>query len=208
MNGIRITMLNSNYYISKYLKVDDVILSINNNMVDYNGYVTFDFFPGPIPFNDIGLWFTEGDVLEFEIFNPSTKSIRIEKVKLEIIDTNAMEFYNINSLPMYFVENNGLILSVITKGHIKMLKHLNLSVIQCVKILSQFINQRDLFTVYLSDINYEKILKTQKFIKFPVGDIISEINDIKFNNYNEFIKIVNSMKIVKIKTMDNDIYYL
>jgi S1-C subfamily serine protease len=208
MNGIRITMLNSNYYISKYLKIDDVILSINKKTVDYNGYITFDFFPGPIPFNDIGLWFTEGDVLEFEIYKPSDKSIRIEKIKLEIIDTNAMEFYNINSLPSYFVENNGLILSVITKGHLKKLKQLNLSIIQCVKILSRFLNQMDQFTVYLSDINYMKVLKSQKFIKFPVGDIIIEINDIKFNTYKEFIKIVNSMKIVKIKTLDNDIYYL
>jgi PDZ domain-containing secreted protein len=66
----------------------------------------------------------------------------------------------------------------------------------------------DQFTVYLSDINYMKVLKSQKFIKFPVGDIIIEINDIKFNTYKEFIKIVNSMKIVKIKTLDNDIYYL
>jgi hypothetical protein len=208
MNGIRITMLNSNYYISKYLKVDDVILSINNNMVDYNGYVTFNFFPGPIPFNDIGLWFIEGDILEFKIYRPSDKTIRIEKIKLEIIDTNAMDFYNINSLPTYFVENNGLILSVITKDHLKKLKHLNLSIIQCVKILSRFINQMDQFTVYLSDINYMKVLKSQKFIKFPVGDIIIEINDIKFNSYEEFIKIINSMKILKIKTIDNDIYYL
>jgi len=112
MNGIRVTMINSNYYINKYLNVDDIILSINNNIVDYNGYITFDFFPGPIPFNDIGLWFTEGDILEFKIYKPSDKSIRIEKVKLEIINTNAMDFYNINSLPTYFVENNGLILSI------------------------------------------------------------------------------------------------
>ena len=208
MNGIRITMINSKYYISKYLKVDDVILSINKMMVDYNGYVTFDFFPGPIPFNDIGLWFTEGDILEFEIYKPSDKSIRIERITLELIDTNAIDFYNINSLPTYFVENNGLILSVITKDHLRKLKELNISIIQCVKILSRFLNQMDQFTVYLSDINYDKILKSQKFIKFPVGDIIIEINDIKFNNYNEFIKIVNSMKIVKIKTIDNELYYL
>lgn len=207
-SGIRVTMINKKYYISKYLNVDDVIISINSNVVDYNGYITFDFFPGPIPFTDIGLWFVEGDILEFKIFNPSTKLFRIERIKLEIIKTNILDFYNINSLPTYFIENNGLILSVITKEHLKILKHLKISLIQCVKILARFINQMDQFTVYLSDINYEKTLINQKFIKFPVGDIISEINDMKFNNYDEFITIVKSVKIIKIKTIDNDIYYL
>jgi len=208
MNGIRITMVNPKYYISKHIKSDDVIISINNNMVDYNGYVTFDFFPGPIPFEDIGLWFVEGDVLEFKIFSPATKNIRTEKIKLEIIDTNMMDFHNVSSSSPYYVENNGLILSVITKDHIRKLKSLKLSVIQCVKILSRFTNQTDQFTVYLADVNYEKILKTQTFIKYPVGDIIIEINDMTFNTYDEFIKIVNGASIVKIKTIDNDIYYL
>ena len=47
--------------------MDDIILSVNGNMVDYNGYVKFDFFPGEIPVDDLGLWFIEGNILEFKI---------------------------------------------------------------------------------------------------------------------------------------------
>jgi PDZ domain-containing secreted protein len=66
----------------------------------------------------------------------------------------------------------------------------------------------DIFTVYLADLNYKKILVKQKYVKYPIGDVIVEINDMKFNNYEEFINIVKNHEISKIKTIDNEVYYL
>jgi hypothetical protein len=45
------------------------------------------------------------------------------------------------------------------------------------------------------------------FTKYPIGEIIIELNDKKFNNYDEFINICKE-KIVKIKTSDNEIYLI
>ena len=67
------------------------------------------------------------------------------------------------------------------------------------------LQQKDIFTVYLSDLNYDAF---KKFHKYPLGEIIIEINDMQFNNINEFMKIVNSGLITKIKTIDNEVFYI
>ena len=51
-----------------------------------------------------------------------------------------------------------------------------------IKIFNRFSLQKDLFTVYLCDLNYNKINKT--FNKYPMGEIIIKINDLSFNNSN------------------------
>ena len=50
------------------------------------------------------------------------------------------------------------------------------------------------------------ILKINNAVKYPIGEIIIEINDKTFNNYNEFIQVTKE-PIKKIKTIQNDIYY-
>ena len=75
---------------------------------------------------------------------------------------------------------------------------------QFVKILERSIRQRDLFTVYLADINYTKI---GNFNKYPIGEIILEINGQKFDNLQDF-KIICEEPIKKIKTLENEIYFV
>ncbi len=202
--GIRISMLNKKYYLNKHLKVNDVILSINCNTIDYNGYIKWDFYPEKIPFDDLGLWFIQNDVLRFEVLDTTTKEIRFENIKLELIGVNLLEVYLLPNYPKYWFENNGLILSVVSKQHIESIKDLNLSLSQIVKILNRKLYQADLFTVYLADLDFSKI---KKFFKFPIGEIIIEINDKTFNNYEEFAMLMKE-PTRKIKTSENQIYYL
>ena len=105
---------------------------------------------------------------------------------------------------IYYIENNCLILSIFCKNHFENLNSLKLSSSQIIKIFERSIRQRDLFTVYLADINYNKI---GKFSKYPIGEIIIEINDNKFNNLEEF-KEITKEPITKIKTIDNEIYFV
>ena len=65
--------------------------------------------------------------------------------------------------------------------------------------------QQDLFTVYLSGL--ENKIYEEEFNEYPLGDIIIEINDKTFNNYNEFINILNN-DIYKIKTINNDVFFI
>lgn len=199
--GIRITLLNPKYYISKHLYVDDVILSINSNPVDNNGFIKLDCYPEKIPIKDIGLWFVEGDIIEFEIY----RNNKIEKIsfKLQVISTNLLDFYNLDNYPSYFVENNGLIISMITKQHLNNLKKLNLSE-DMITILNRRFYQSDIFTIYLADLDYSKI---KNFIKYPVGTIITHINDTVINSYDEFIQVTKK-PIYKIRTIDNKIFFL
>ena len=204
--GIKITLLNKNYYLSQYLNENDIIVSINNNKIDTNGYIKFDFYPEKIAVSDIGLWFKSDDIIKIGIFDVGTKKIINKEIKLKIIEENLLYYNNIPKGKTYYIENNGLILSIITNQHLKKIKELNLSLNSIIKIFNRFSLQKDLFTVYLCDLNYNKINKT--FNKYPMGEIIIKINDLSFNNYTEFMKIVNENIITKITTMENEEYYI
>ena len=209
--GIRISILNSKFYLNKYFKENEILLSVNNSKIDINGFIKLDITPEKISIDDIGLWFMPGDIITFQVYSPEKRQIRIENIKLEIINQNLINDLSItNNINKFSIENNGLIYSVITNKHLNSLKNLNLSYYSYIQIINRFINQKDLFTIYLSDINIEEILKLNKkdnFSKYPIGQIIVELNDKSFINYDEFINICKE-KIVKIKTIDNDIYLI
>jgi hypothetical protein len=198
--GVRITFINKNYYIAKYLSIDDILLSINGNDVDNNGNVKFDFFTDKINISDLCLWFIEGDNIKLEILR--NNKIIIHEFKLEIIKTNIIEYHVPTN--KYYINKNGLILSIITRSHIDNLHDLDLNLTNIVKILNRFLYQQDLFTVYLADLDVEY---HNDFNKFPIGVIIIEINGKTFNNYEEFSKIIMD-DIKMIKTIDNEIYYV
>jgi hypothetical protein len=202
--GIRVTTTNKNYYHSQQIKPDDVILEVNNIPVDYNGFVKFDFYPEKIPIDDLGLWFVEGDTINLKIFNPNNQITSIMTIQLKFTETNLLSYYYLDSEPNYFVENNGLILSVFTEQHFDSLKKLNLNISKLVKILERRLYNRDLFTVYLADIDYTKINNS---VQYPLGEIITEINDTKFNTFDEFIQVTKNT-IKKIKTNENEIYFI
>lgn len=205
MNGIKITLINKKYYLSKYINEGDILVSINNINITEGGYIKFNFYPERISIHNIGLWFKKNDEITLGILNLNTKEIINKVFKLEIIDTNLFYYINLPSSPKYYIENNGLILSIITNQHFKKLKELELSLVNIIKIFSRFSHQHDKFTVYLCDLDHTKIKKT--FNKYPMGDIIIKINDLEFNNYNEFIEICKK-NIKKITTMDNEDYYI
>jgi S1-C subfamily serine protease len=202
--GVIITILNKYSYLNTYLKVGDILLSINNKIIDSNGRIKFDFYPEKISLSDINIWFCSGDIIRVKLFRPSRNQELIVEIILQNINTNLMEYYGIINYPEYYIEKNGLILSIITSDHIENLKYINLSFSQILKIINRRLYCADLFTVYLSDLNFSKL---SNFIKYPVGEIIIEINDTKFTTYNEFMKIINN-PINKIKTIDNDIYFI
>jgi S1-C subfamily serine protease len=203
--GVIIAKINSKYYLNKYLKAGDIIVSINSKTVDNFGTIKFDFYPEKIPLKDIGLWFIEGDILDVTILDNVTQEIRNEKIILEIIKTNIPEYYGLDNYPSYFVENNGLIFSIITYEHIERFKDININMKADIsRILTNTSNQNDNVTIYLADLDYNKL---GKFIKYPIGEIIMEINDKKFNTWEEFLELAK-IPVTKIKTFDNKIYYI
>lgn len=202
--GIRITMINPNYYISRYIKPNDIILSINSKPVDYNGNVKFDFYPEKIPIDDLGLWFVEGNQINFEILDPEKQEIRMVTINLEIIRTNLFNYYGLVNYPNYWIENNGLVFSILSKQHLENLKKLNLKMTQIIKLVNGQFNQLDKFVVYLVDLDFNKI---NKFNKYPIGEIITEINGKTFSNYDEFMTLMKE-PIKEFKTGENYIFYV
>ena len=229
--GVRITLTNKNYYHSAYLKENDILLKINDKVIDYNGFIKFDFYPEKIPIDDIGLWYTIGDTITLEILNIKTREKTTKTFNLEFPKSNLFEFYNLDNTntlldtyakhetntnndnqikkyPDYFVEKNGLILSIISSVHLENLKTLNLSMAQIVKIWERRLYHKDLFTVYLADTKYTDTAIDNN-TKYPIGEIIIEINDKTFTRYDELIAIINSIdKITSIKTIDNNYYII
>jgi hypothetical protein len=208
--GVRITSTNKNYYHSNHIKINDILLKVNGNIIDRNGFIKFDFYPEKIPIDDIGLWFTIGDNIEFEIFDMEAKSIKNIKFILEYPKSNLFDFYNLDDkykkqYPNYFVEKNGLILSIISNIHLENLRTLKLSMTKIVKIFERRLYHKDLFTIYLADTKYTDI---DNNIKYPVGEIIIKINNTTFESYNELINIINNDNITSIETIDNNIYII
>lgn len=207
-DGIIVTLINKNYYLSNYLNKGDILVSINDIVIDNNGYIKFDFYPEKVSIQDIGLWFKEGDEIIFGIYDPKNNKVITKKFNLEIIKTNLFYYNNLPSIPninKYYIENNGLVLSIITNQHFKRLKELDFSLANIIKIFSRFSHQSDLFTIYLVDIDYSKIKKT--FNKYPHGEIIIKINNQSFNNYEELMKI-NNVPITSITTDNGDIFFI
>jgi len=215
--GVRITLTNKHYYHSAYLKENDILLKINNKVIDYNGFIKFDFYPEKIPIDDIGLWFTIGDTITLEILNIKTREITTKTFNLEFPKSNLFNFYNLDNTnndnqikkyPDYFIEKNGLILSIISSVHLENLKTLNISMAQIVKIWERRLYHKDLFTIYLADTKYTDTAIDNN-TKYPIGEIIIEINDKTFTTYDELIAIINSIdKITSIKTIDNNYYVI
>jgi hypothetical protein len=202
--GIRVSLINPKNYLVKYFKEDEILISINGKYIDYNGKIKFDFFPERIDIDDINLWFSVGETLMVKVFNPRTQEERTEQVLLEDNKSNLLQYYLLPGYPKYYVEVKGLILSVITFEHLDNIKKLRLSFSQLINILNRFSLCKDLFTVYLSHLDYSKL---NNFLKYPKGDIIIEINDKPFTNYEEFYKLTQE-NVTKIKTINNDIFYL
>jgi len=202
--GVRLSIINKKYYFNKYLKEGDILISINSNPISYEGQVKFDFYPEKIPIDDIGLWFNPGDKISIEYIDTKEKKLKKVDFNLEICKTNINYYHMVDPKSIYYIENNFLILSIFCKNHFENLNSLKLSSSQIIKIFERKLYQRDLFTVYLSDINYNKI---GKFSKYPIGEIILEINDNKFDNFNDFMEITKE-PITKIKTIDNEIYFI
>jgi S1-C subfamily serine protease len=197
--GILVTNMNKDYYLNKYIKNNDIIISINGKSVDNKGYIKFDFYPEKILINELGFWFTDNDELTFKIL--SNNEIKNVNIKLEVIKTNTLNIYP--DTPKYYIIKNNLIFSIITYEHLNNLYQLNLNKIQKINILNRYLRQQNMFTVYLSGL--EKY--DQEFNDYPIGDIIIEIDDKIFNNYDEFINIIKN-NITKIKTINNEIYFL
>jgi len=202
--GVRFTLINPNYYLANHIKVNEILLGIGSIPVDNLGNIKFDFYPEKISINDIGLWFVEGDELDFQIYNPENNIERTERVKLQIQKTNLTDYFNLENYPKSFVENNGLIFSILTKAHMNHIKNLNITASQAIKIYNRILHQNDIFTLYLADLDFSK---KQTFIKYPIGEIIVEINGTKFNNWEEFMEITKT-SITHIKTFDNDIFFI
>jgi hypothetical protein len=61
-----------------------------------------------------------------------------------------------------------------------------------------------MFTVYLTDLDFSK---KKTFIKYPIGEVIVEINEKQFNNWEELMEVTKE-PITHIKTFDNDIFFV
>ena len=205
-DGILVCSTSNAYYHSKHFTEGDIILEIAENKVDKNGSVKFNFYPERIPIDDIGLWFTIGTDIKMKIFKARECKVDDITLKLDVVKSNLFHFYNFDGQPPYYIENNGLILSIISKQHLENMSDLNLSLVKIVKICERTLYNKNLFTVYLADVNFSHP-KLDKSIKYPIGEIITEINGATFTNYEEFI-CVTKERIEKIKTQENRIYLL
>jgi len=199
--GVIITSVNKDSNISSVLKPNEILLSINNNNIDKYGFIKFDFFPNKILLDDLYTWFVENDTIILEVYSLEKK---IEKRPLLLKNEQLLlEYHPLISKYPYYYENSGLILSIITTGHLNNLfDELELTMKQKIKIAARNIG-KNLFTVYLADLNYNII----KFKSYPVGDIIVKINETKFTNIDEF-RLLLKNPIKSFRTIDNKIFFV
>jgi S1-C subfamily serine protease len=201
--GVRISELHNNSCLHKYdINVNDIILKINGNKIDSEGKIKFPFFPEKINLEDLKYWFTVDDKITFTYYSNKENKIIDKVIDLIFFETNLLNYYKeLNR--KYIFENNGLVFSVFTNYHVNEMKYLEISLIKKIKLLSRFLSINDIFTVYLSDLIYSKL----KFTEYPLNEIITHINDIKIIDYDTLVKVMQT-PVTKIKTIDNDIFYI
>ncbi len=184
------------------IEIGDIITEINSSVINNDGYLKFDFFPEKIELSDIHLWFIPGDVINAKYYSIKNKNFYLTKIKFENVETNLPNYYHGLTDPYYY-ENSGLIFSIVTKYHYEEFKKLDLTILQKIQIYERVGDYNNLFTLYLSDINYTKL----KFTDYPVGDIILEINDILIKDINVFKQVIKN-PIKKFKTINNEVYFV
>lgn len=202
-NGVLLTSIHINSVLKNTnISVGDYLLEICDHKIDYDGFVKFSFYPEKIELKHVYRWFTDNDTLKIKYLSNKTNKIIVEETKFKVVQTNLITYYpELNQ--KYYYENNGLIISIISDYHIERFADLDLNLKQKIKILSRCLDYKNKFTVYLADVDLSKL----KFQYYPTGDIIIEINDKIFNDYNSFTKII-SEPLVKIKTINNEIFYV
>jgi hypothetical protein len=199
--GVRISEINKYSILNNYdIKVNDLLLKINNNKVDNEGNILFNFFPEKINIRDLYLWFTNGDKLLLTIY--SNNKIINKEIEINYKETNLIN-YIYESDKQYNFEYNGLIFSIFTNYHIEEIKNLNMRLSKKVKLLSRFSNIDSKFTLYLSDVDYVKL----KFTEYPINEIITHINNIEIIDYDTLINIFKT-EINSFITINNEIYYI
>jgi S1-C subfamily serine protease len=201
--GVIITKIHENSPLKNSgIVLGDIIMSINNYLVNNEGYIKFDFFPEKIELNDLHLWFVAGDEIFIKYYSIKSQTIKITKIIFQNIKTNLPEYFYDLTDPYYY-ENKGLIFSIITEYHFEKFSTLELNIIQKIQIYERLGNYKNQFTIYLSNIDYNKL----KFTNYPIGDIIIEIDDIPITDINIFKQIITT-PIKKFKTVNNELFYI
>jgi len=201
--GIRISEIHEKSVLNNYnICVNDLILRINKLKVNCSGEIKFSFFPEKIDIDDLGLWFTEDDEIEIQIYSYKEGTIKDIKIILKYIETNLLKYYS-ESDKIYNFKKDGLVFSIFTDYHMSNIKKLDISLYNKVKLLSRFVNLNNKFTVYLSDLVYSEL----NFTNYPVDQIITHINDIEILDYEGLIEIMKH-PLLSFKTVDNEIYYV
>jgi S1-C subfamily serine protease len=202
-DGVIITKLHNESPLIKIgIDIGDYLISINNSIIDNDGFIQFNFFPEKISLDDIHLWFLEDDIVNIKFYSVKNKSFKSESLVFKNIHDNLIN-YHYGLTDKYYYENNGLILSIFTDYHLENFKDLDINILQRLQIFERVKKFNNKFTVYLADVNYSKL----KFTNYPVGDIILEINDIIIDNIDTFKKVVLT-PLNKIKTINNETYFV
>lgn len=202
-DGVIVTKIHSLSPLNKAgIQIGDIITEIDGSVINNEGYLKFEFFPEKIELNDIYLWFIPDDIINVKYYSMKDKMMKTTKIKFENVVTNLPYYYHGLTEPYYY-ENNGLILSIVTQYHCERFKELELNILQKIQLYKRTGDYGNIFTVYLSDINYTKL----KFTDYPVGDIILEINDIPITDINVFKQVIKN-PIKKFKTINNEVFFV
>jgi S1-C subfamily serine protease len=200
--GVMITNIHTMSPFKNNVEVNDLLLTINNQKISSDGNIKFDFFPGNISLDEIHCWFAPGDEINISYYSLSKQKIINTLIKLNYIRTNLLDYYPEEKENFYYL-NSGLVFSVFTQYHLENITTLNLALDKKIKLLSRFLNLDYKFTVYLTDLDFEKL----KFTEYPIGDIIIEINNIPINDI-EILKKVIKTPITSFKTLENNIFFI
>lgn len=201
-HGVMITNIHLLSPFKNIIEINDFLLTINNQKISSDGNIKFNFFPGNIALKEIHYWFTSGDEIVISYYSLREQKIINTLIKLNYVRTNLLDYYPEEKENFYY-SNTGLIFSIFTQYHLENITTLNLALKKKIKLLSRFLNLDYKFTVYLSDLEFEKL----KFTEYPVGDIIIEINNIKITNI-EILKKVIQTPITSFKTLENNIFFI
>jgi S1-C subfamily serine protease len=92
--GVIITKMHNSSPLKEIgIEIGDYLISVNDNIIDNNGFIKFEFFPEKISLNDIYLWYNENDSIKVKYYSLKNKIYIEKKLIFKNIPTNLINYY-------------------------------------------------------------------------------------------------------------------
>jgi len=181
----------------------DILLKINDNIIDNYGECSVSWSNEKIHIENLLIRFNINDIITIKYYNLRQKKIISKSIKIYETKLGIKQIYKHKNEKLDYEILGGLIITPLTKNHLKNLKNTNINNSKIYELIKyQKVENQIKERVFISNILPGTYADTLNI--FNNGDIIKKVNNIKVNNISDLIKsCCLNKKYIEVETQDN-----